>query len=218
MTAPYQLGDWTVEPARRRIRRGQEQHLLEPKSLAVLQCLAARPGEVVSWERLIDEAWQGRVVSDDAVHRQVSKLRNLLGDDPRAPHYIETLPTTGFRLLAPVRPLPGSAAAADRAPLSSRVLRWLMPAVAAVGLAVFWLLGERAPPDPDRGHGQIQQLTAAPGLERFPALSPSGRSLVYARRAADAGRWQLQVMELATRQPRPGVFRSARRWPSGPRR
>lgn len=200
----FTLGEWTVDPSQRLLYRGDEQRLLEPKSLAVLLCLARTPSEVVSWDRLIKDAWNGRVISDDAVHRQVSKLRNALDDDPRAPRYIETLPKTGFRLLAPVQPItatgPGNRAKLDSE--SARRHRWMrVVAIALLGLAVLWLGSEYGPPNSSPGSGSIQQLTAEAGLERFPALSPSGRSLVYARRATAGGPWQLQVMEMDARQP-----------------
>ena len=66
--------------------------------------LAHRSGEVVSKEELLEAVWPGVYVSDGAIRRTISHLRRALDDDPQAPRYIETIPKTGYRLVATVRP------------------------------------------------------------------------------------------------------------------
>jgi TolB-like protein len=51
------------------------------------------------------------VVTPDSVYQAVASLRRLLGDDPRQPAYIETVPRLGYRLVAPVAPWVDPAAA-----------------------------------------------------------------------------------------------------------
>jgi TolB-like protein len=72
--------------------------------MRLLQCLAEHAGEVVSIDDLLDEAWPGVVVSQDSVYQAVASLRRLLGDDPRQPTYIETVPRLGYRMVAAVSP------------------------------------------------------------------------------------------------------------------
>jgi Tol biopolymer transport system component/DNA-binding winged helix-turn-helix (wHTH) protein len=79
---------------------------VEPKVMRVLQCLAERPGEVVSKEEFMDEVWGDTVVTDDALLRCISALRKAFGDDARSPEYIETIRSQGYRLIAPVRERP----------------------------------------------------------------------------------------------------------------
>ena len=201
MTANYQLGEWQVDPSRRELRREQEVRVLEPKSMAVLTALVEADGEVLSWQALIDAAWAGRVISDDAVHRQVSKLRQALGDEPRQPRYIQTLPKTGFRLLhrrqaLPPVTTPVAAEPADGRWLSSPLQRGLavILAVLMLGFAIALLRG--AGEDPTTTEPVIRQLTAQPGLEMLASMAPSGRQLVYARQAAPGERWQLWLLDL----------------------
>lgn len=85
---------------------------VERKVMEVLVCLARSPGRVVTKDELVREVWDGRFVSDDVVWRSVRELRRALGDETRAPRYIETIPRRGYRLLAPVAEIPETAAAA----------------------------------------------------------------------------------------------------------
>ena len=106
----YCLGDWTVYPDRACIERDGREVRLAPKALAVLQVLVRSAGEAVTRQQLFDAVWPGGVVSDEALTQRISELRKALGDSPKKPRYIETIPKVGFRLITPVR------AATDQSP------------------------------------------------------------------------------------------------------
>jgi DNA-binding winged helix-turn-helix (wHTH) protein/TolB-like protein/Tfp pilus assembly protein PilF len=115
------IGDWSVEPALDALQRGGESVRLEPKAMELLVALASRPGEVVSREELLSTVWPGVVVGDEALSQAVTKLRKALGDDVRAPTYIETISKRGYRLIAPVKPLAtGPAAETAAAPAQAK--------------------------------------------------------------------------------------------------
>lgn len=98
------IGDWRVNPSSGELsRRGETTHL-EARTMRLLLCLAERSGEVVSIEELLDQAWSGVTVSSDSVYQAVASLRRLLGDDPKQPTYIATVPRLGYRMLATVGP------------------------------------------------------------------------------------------------------------------
>jgi TolB-like protein/DNA-binding winged helix-turn-helix (wHTH) protein/Tfp pilus assembly protein PilF len=101
------IGEWSVEPALDALQRGGVTVRLEPKAMELLVALSSRPGEVVSREELLSAVWPGVVVGDEALSQAVTKLRKALGDDVRAPIYIETISKRGYRLIAPVKPLAG---------------------------------------------------------------------------------------------------------------
>lgn len=96
---PYQLGPWTVWSDRLTLRSEHEEHRLEPKVMAVLDCLARHAPEVVTKDQLVDEVWGRAFVSDEVIARCISVLRQRLGDDHRQPTYIETIPKTGYRMI-----------------------------------------------------------------------------------------------------------------------
>jgi TolB-like protein len=64
--------------------------------------LAKRAGETVSIDELLEDVWTGVVVTPDSVYQAVATLRRLLGDDPKQPRYIATVPRLGYRMIAAV--------------------------------------------------------------------------------------------------------------------
>src|SRR6516164_6661715 len=98
------IGDWRVDPSSGELSRSGETTRLEARTMRLLLCLAERSGEVVSIEELLDQVWSGVTVSSDSVYQAVASLRRLLGDDPKQPRYIATVPRLGYRMLAPVSP------------------------------------------------------------------------------------------------------------------
>jgi len=103
---------------------------LAPKPFAVLCALARTPHRLATKNALLDTVWGHRFVTDSVLKSAVSELRAALGDDPKAPRYIETVSRRGYRFIA---------AAVDVSP----------PSAAAVG-------GSDAGP----GHSALEALTA----------------------------------------------------------
>lgn len=101
-TSGLRVGACRVEPDLDRVSGPVGESTLEPKAMAVLVYLAARPGQVVSTDELIDAVWLGRPLGDNPVYKCIAQLRRALGDDPKAPTYIATVPKKGYRLIAPV--------------------------------------------------------------------------------------------------------------------
>jgi DNA-binding winged helix-turn-helix (wHTH) protein/TolB-like protein/Tfp pilus assembly protein PilF len=128
MRARLQIGEWRADRMTNELARGAETLRIEPKAMEVLMALAARAGQVVSREHLLAAVWPGVVVGDEALTQSIIKLRRALGDNPRAPAYIETISKRGYRLIAPV--------GGEPAPLPKRPGRWAWAAVAGLALAV----------------------------------------------------------------------------------
>ena len=77
---------------------------LEPKVMQVLVLLAAHAGQVVAKERLIHTVWPDTFVTDDVLTRAISELRRVFGDDAKESRFIQTIPKSGYRLIARVSP------------------------------------------------------------------------------------------------------------------
>ena len=105
-TTLLRIGNWCVNPASGQISRDGETVRVEVRTMRVLLCLAEQPGEVVSIEDLLSKVWSGVYVNQDSVYQAVASLRRLLGDDPKLPTYIETVPRLGYRMVANVSPWP----------------------------------------------------------------------------------------------------------------
>jgi TolB-like protein/DNA-binding winged helix-turn-helix (wHTH) protein len=98
------IGAWRVDPLSCQISRDAETVRIEARAMRLLLCLAEHAGEVVSIDELLNRAWSGVVVSQDSVYQAVASLRRVLGDDPKQPAYIETVPRLGYRMVAEVSP------------------------------------------------------------------------------------------------------------------
>ena len=80
-------------------------HPLRPQSIAVLEALAAREGEIVGKDTLFAEVWPDTAVTDDSLTQCVADIRRALGDGDRI--ILETIPRRGFRLHADAAPRMG---------------------------------------------------------------------------------------------------------------
>jgi TolB-like protein/DNA-binding winged helix-turn-helix (wHTH) protein len=98
------IGAWCVDPAAGQISRDGETARLEARTMRLLLCLAEHAGEIVSIDELLTQVWTGVTVSPDSVYQAVASLRRLLGDDPKQPTYIATVPRLGYRMVATVGP------------------------------------------------------------------------------------------------------------------
>lgn len=145
MLARLQVGEWWADRTTNELGRAGVTVRIEPKAMEVLMVLAARAGEVVSREELLATVWPGVVVGDEALTQSIIKLRRALGDNPRAPSYVETISKRGYRLIASVRPGGGVPAARPR-----RRAPWALPAAGAAlalllaGVYVFHLSSQPA--------------------------------------------------------------------------
>lgn len=106
---PFEVAGHPVDPAGLRVLVGGSEIRLEAKAMQVLIYLAEQAGRVVSRAELERRIWPGRVVTEDSVTKAITKLRRVFQDDARDPQIIETLPKSGYRLIAPVTRAEGGA-------------------------------------------------------------------------------------------------------------
>jgi DNA-binding winged helix-turn-helix (wHTH) protein/tetratricopeptide (TPR) repeat protein len=123
------FNDFDLDEANARLRRDGQPVALPPKALAVLCALARQRGQLVTRNALLDAVWGHRHLSDSALKTAIGELRAALGDDPRAPRFIETVARFGYRFIAgttparPTTPLPPAPTAPAAARLPAMVGR-----------------------------------------------------------------------------------------------
>jgi Tol biopolymer transport system component/DNA-binding winged helix-turn-helix (wHTH) protein len=191
----YSFGDVSVDTAAFELRRSGSLLHLEPKSIRVLILLIENRDRVVSKEELFQTVWEGVAVSDNALTRVIAQLRKALGDDPRQPSYIETIPTVGYRFVAELNK-------AEAAPEFTRRLRVtpvtagaLIGAFAVTALAATWMFRGRPQTEPPLRTPVAMQLTTSTGLDLSPSFSPDGSAIAYSSDAS--GRFEIYVRPIA---------------------
>ena len=87
----------------RRADTGDDDRIpLTPKAFAVLQYLVEHAGRLVTQDELLEALWPQSYVQPEVLKHHVLEVRKALGDDPKKPLFIETLPRRGYRFIAPV--------------------------------------------------------------------------------------------------------------------
>lgn len=144
----FHLGGVDVQPLRGLVIDDGETRHLRPKPMEVLLQLAARPGELVTRETLIEEVWGTAGGSKEALAHAVSEIRHALNDPVHEPRFVQTLRGRGYRLVVEPRlggPAKSTAARVhDREqggwPLISELTRRGVVQTGVSYLVVGWLL------------------------------------------------------------------------------
>src|SRR5579864_6051052 len=104
----FQFDDFRVEPRNFKLFKAEADLPLEPKTFLLLVFLLENRDRLVEKSEILDAVWKDIAVTENALTREVGKLRKSLGDDPKAAKYIQTVHTRGYRFIADVRILDGS--------------------------------------------------------------------------------------------------------------
>jgi adenylate cyclase len=104
---------FTLDVARRVLRKRDSEVELRPKSFDVLCCLVANAGRVVAKDSIIETVWPNVVATDESLARCVSDVRLALGD--RAQRIIKTVPSRGYLFAVPVSRAASNEAATELA-------------------------------------------------------------------------------------------------------
>ncbi len=98
----YKFEEFTLDVSERRLSRGGRTVPLAPKAQGVLVALVRNAGRLVTKSELLESVWPECFVEEGILTVHVSSLRRALGDANRSPHYIDTVPRSGYRFIAAV--------------------------------------------------------------------------------------------------------------------
>ena len=95
-----EVGDLRLDPATRQVWRGTTEIDLTAKELALLEAFMRRPGEVLSRDHLLEQAWDmGYDNRSNVIAVYVNYLRDKI-DRPFGARSLETVRGAGYRLRA----------------------------------------------------------------------------------------------------------------------
>jgi two-component system OmpR family response regulator len=96
--AVLEVGDLRMDPARRRVWRGEDDISLSAKEFAMLETFMRRPGDVLSRLQLLEHVWDyGYENRSNVVSVYINYLRGKI-DVPFGTDSIETVRGVGYRL------------------------------------------------------------------------------------------------------------------------
>ncbi|HET9811200.1 MAG TPA: winged helix-turn-helix domain-containing protein [Sphingomicrobium sp.] len=119
----FTLGALHVQPALRQISSGGNSETLEPRVMQALVALARADGQIVTRDELIERCWDGRIVTDDAINRVLSRIRQVANGIGNDSFGVETIARVGYRLVAtgPTKTADPPPAPVEPARLSRRI-------------------------------------------------------------------------------------------------
>lgn len=153
MTATIKIAHWTFSPETGQLVNGADSTRLEHRAAALLDLLAQEPGRLVSHAEIIEIVWDGRSVSPNSVAVVISDLRRALGDDPKAPKFVETLPKRGYRLVAETSDAAGVVTPSDAGKPATRRRTPILALAALPLIALLVLIVGRIFPGAPAGAG-----------------------------------------------------------------
>jgi Tol biopolymer transport system component/DNA-binding winged helix-turn-helix (wHTH) protein len=115
-TPDLQFDDVRVAPCAFKVWKAGRELALEPKTFNVLLYLIENRGRVIEKSELLETVWKDTFVTENAMTREIAKLRKALGDDPKEARYIQTVHTRGYRFIAEVVEIDGAKENGDKTP------------------------------------------------------------------------------------------------------
>ncbi len=91
------------DPTTAELINGDQKIHLQNQVAKVLILLIEANGQVISKKELLNQAWQGAIVTENSLDKTISELRKVFSDSRTHPEFIETLPKKGYRFIAPLK-------------------------------------------------------------------------------------------------------------------
>ena len=115
------FGPFKLSPAERLLLKGDEPVAVGGRAFDILAKLIERAGDVVSKQEILQSAWPGVIVDDNALRVQIAHLRRMIGDGQDGVRYIASISGRGYCFVAPVR---RSRTDRDHSPANSIAASW----------------------------------------------------------------------------------------------
>ncbi|MGC2239198.1 MAG: winged helix-turn-helix domain-containing protein [Pyrinomonadaceae bacterium] len=105
----YQFNGFQLEVDEGVLKRGEDPVPLTPKAFETLVVLLENHGKVVDKEILLNEVWQDTFVEETTLAQNIFTIRKALGIQDDGKQVIETVPRRGYKFVANVTEVIGSA-------------------------------------------------------------------------------------------------------------
>jgi TolB-like protein len=178
MDTVYEFGTFRLDVSSEILYRGARLVPVGRRAVAVLRALLEHPGVPVSKDALMQAAWPGLAVEEANLTVQIAALRRVLGEEPGADRWIETLPRRGYRFVGSVVASNGAVPSGPAPPLSDR------PSIAVLPF-------QNMSGDPEQDYfvdGMVEEIITALSRIRWLFVIARNSSFTYKGRAVDVKR------------------------------
>jgi Tol biopolymer transport system component/DNA-binding winged helix-turn-helix (wHTH) protein len=194
----YEFGTCILDTAKRQVIRDAEPITLAPKTFDLLVVLVESGGRALSKIELMQSLWPDTYVEEANLSFQISTLRKALGED--GPKWIETVPKHGYRFAGTAVAVAEEKPAPPLAPKRGLHLLVASVIVAAAVVALFVLIRGRA--DRERPAPKTATpLTAYPGIQAQPSLSPDGSHVAFTWTGPDDNNYDIYIKLVGPGEP-----------------
>ncbi|MCG6903350.1 MAG: alpha/beta hydrolase [Rhodobacter sp.] len=98
----HSFANCELDPRSHSLRRAGVPVHVEPQVFDLLHLMVRSGNDMVSYDRVIQEVWAGRIVSDATLSSRISAARKAVGDTGSAQSIIRTIARRGLQLVVPV--------------------------------------------------------------------------------------------------------------------
>ncbi|MGB9076179.1 MAG: winged helix-turn-helix domain-containing protein [Terracidiphilus sp.] len=100
----FEFGGFKVDCDRFELSRAGRTLKLERKPMELLILLAAGNGHLITRTEIVESLWDSEVFVDTehGINTAIRKIRQVLGDDPENPSFVQTVTGKGYRFIAPI--------------------------------------------------------------------------------------------------------------------
>ncbi len=195
----WQIEEFIFNEKQQSLTSKEQVQQLEPMVVELLAYFCSQQNQIISREQLIEQVWAGRLITDNAVSKVITKLRKSLNDDPKKPRFIATFPKKGYKFIASVLPvndvkadeelilsdvstispnkeqLKVIAVNNDNKLISQKALTMILIILFTLIALLFWQFSNDEP----QIFTQVKALTRDSGRESKAQISPDGQYLAY---------------------------------------
>lgn len=143
---------------------------VEPKVFSLIVYLIEHADKVVSRDELLDQVWQGRVVSDTSINNSIKSARKVLGDDGTKQQIIKTIHSRGYQFVAELSTSGQPSQNAQIKPHGMTVNKpFLMLGTLLILLAVVFFISRQQPTSKDKSeNSKIYSIAVLPFFNNIP--------------------------------------------------
>ncbi|GHG06083.1 winged helix-turn-helix domain-containing protein [Thalassotalea marina] len=157
----FQVGEnLSVDRVKRQVLKNNKEILLPELSYRLLLCLVQSAPEVVSQQVLLEQVWQGKIVSDDTIKKRVSRLREAIG---LGETFIIAERGIGYRLGVSVTSSTTCSAQTQvqKSQKQNKSIQWLLPSIVLAAAVLLILINNYFVTDVDLAHDTMVNLESA---------------------------------------------------------